>query len=702
MTSILKKRKYYYIMLGGILGACLFLLIYGVQILDVTYDSWLMNGQDLNQHYIGWTAYRFSDWQFPLGMHNGLTFPGSISVLYTDSIPLFAIFFKIFRSFLPQTFQYFGLFGLLCFILNGAASSWIVSKFHKNILVVSLFTILFTVSPIILQRLYVHTALAAQFLQLFSFGIWVRREEFKTIKKTAICWSVLGVLCVLIQSYYLFIVGGIMCGFLLQDLLETKNWKKLLCIFAVFFTSVLLVTYLIGGFSGSPSLGSVGFGLYSANLNTFYNPMGYSRILSDLQTGAGQYEGFSYMGLGFLCLVVVSIMGIIIVAVHSLAVHQGRKLWKHHKNAVISWGITISVFLLLALTNNAMIGNVQIWNIPLPSWLESLVAVVRSSGRFIWCVFYFTLILAVYMLGEVKKKHFVTAAVIFLFAVQIFDLSAKLLELHVDFTSEKTAKASHLTDERWKQISSHYSYVMFYPILEITSEDVKGMYYEYANLFSTKGGKINNFYFSRPFDDCKECSEQYIRRHLKLNSLNKNTLYVLDPLTVAAFERVEGIHFYMLDNQILASFKEENLPAYVSHLLYPKNKKVELNMTDAVTTCYYMRDGWYGYENGCAYTREKAYMSLFTRRVKKAAIRIEYMPMESEKPTLVYIDSQYIGTIEKNEENNVAVIGIPDEILVKNGHHEVCFYSPDLVSGQVKDETEVGLAVKKISYEMYE
>lgn len=702
MTSIMKKKNIIYIVLGGIIGVCLFLLIYGIRILDVTYDTWLMNGEDLNQHYIGWTAFRASKWQFPFGMHNGLTYPSSISVLYTDSIPLFAIFFKVIRSFLPETFQYFGLFGLLCFILNGIASAWIVSKFHKNIVVVSLFTILFTASPIVLDRLYIHTALSAQFLLLFSYGIWVRRAEFKSIKKSAVCWSVLGVLCVLIQSYFLFIVGGIMCGFLLQDLLETKKWKKVFCVMAAFFLSVLSVTFLIGGFSGSPSLGTAGFGLFSANLNTLYNPMGYSRLLPDLPAGAGQYEGFSYMGLGGLLLALLAVIMGVVIILHKFVNHQGKKLWTSHKNALISWGITLIIFFLLALSNSVLIGDIQLLYIDMPAWMTDMTAVVRSSGRFIWCIFYFILIFSVYMLGRLKKKHLVTVITVLLLSIQAFDLSKKTAELHGDFTSGQQYASRYLFDERWGELPEHYKRVMLYPVLELSSEEVKGLYYEYANLFVSKGLKLNNFYFSRPFDDCKERSEKYIRRKLKTKSLNEDTLYILDPMTTAEFEKVEGIHLYMLDSQILATFKEENLPVYDSRLLYSENRTIELDMTDAVTASYYMKNGWYGYEDGCAYARDKAYMIMYTKQVKKAVLRIEYMPMEGEQPTLVYIDSQYIGTIQKTEENNAVVIGIPDEILAQDGLHEICLASPHLVRGQVKEDTEVGMAVKKVSYEMYE
>ena len=39
-------------------------------------------------------AYRNSDWHFPIGMIDSLVYPNQTSVIYTDSIPLFAIFFK--------------------------------------------------------------------------------------------------------------------------------------------------------------------------------------------------------------------------------------------------------------------------------------------------------------------------------------------------------------------------------------------------------------------------------------------------------------------------------------------------------------------------------------------------------------------------------------------------------------------------------
>lgn len=88
-----------------ILGGLIFLFIYGWQVLDVTKISWLLGGGDLTQHYLGWAYFRQAPWQFPFGLMTSVTYPHPISVIYTDSIPLCAVFFKMLSPLLPEPFQ---------------------------------------------------------------------------------------------------------------------------------------------------------------------------------------------------------------------------------------------------------------------------------------------------------------------------------------------------------------------------------------------------------------------------------------------------------------------------------------------------------------------------------------------------------------------------------------------------------------------
>lgn len=49
-------------LLGGLAGMLVFIACYGVSILDVTNDAWLLSGEDITQHYIGWSS---------IGLRNG-------------------------------------------------------------------------------------------------------------------------------------------------------------------------------------------------------------------------------------------------------------------------------------------------------------------------------------------------------------------------------------------------------------------------------------------------------------------------------------------------------------------------------------------------------------------------------------------------------------------------------------------------------
>ena len=59
-------------LLGGLAGMLVFIACYGVCILDVTNDAWLLTGEDITQHYIGWKFYRASEWTFPIGQIQGI------------------------------------------------------------------------------------------------------------------------------------------------------------------------------------------------------------------------------------------------------------------------------------------------------------------------------------------------------------------------------------------------------------------------------------------------------------------------------------------------------------------------------------------------------------------------------------------------------------------------------------------------------
>ena len=80
--------------LGALLGAAVFLLVYGLAPLDAANDAFCRGGyieKDIQQHYAGWLFYRSSALGWPLGVTQAINAPQGVSVAYTDSIPLLAV-----------------------------------------------------------------------------------------------------------------------------------------------------------------------------------------------------------------------------------------------------------------------------------------------------------------------------------------------------------------------------------------------------------------------------------------------------------------------------------------------------------------------------------------------------------------------------------------------------------------------------------
>ena len=82
-------------MMGFVLGLILFLVCYGFSALNPSYEGIVMMDRDITQHYMGWLYYRNSDWHFPIGLMDGISAPYQVSIVYSDSIPILAVFFKL-------------------------------------------------------------------------------------------------------------------------------------------------------------------------------------------------------------------------------------------------------------------------------------------------------------------------------------------------------------------------------------------------------------------------------------------------------------------------------------------------------------------------------------------------------------------------------------------------------------------------------
>lgn len=506
-----ERKEAAFIVTGGFfLGAVAFIMVYGFRVLDFTYDAWLLQGSgftgDLTQHYLGWVFLRDSEWGLPLGLIDGLCYPEKISVIYTDSIPLFAIFFKLLSPILPPTFQYFGLWGLLCFAMQGGLGALLLRKYSKNLIFIMMGSLFFIFSPILVKRMFYHSALAGHWLILVALAFWVYRGHLQRISRKLILWSLLLVLTVLINLYFTPIVFGIMLCAFLEEGLEDRTFKGSLLALPVSAAAVLYTMLLFGAFYGGVSGKMGGLGVFSLNLNAFINSQGDSAFLPALPLAQeGQNEGYAYLGAGVLLLLAAAVGGGFLVK--KKQGHTQRRKW-------IPRGIAVGVFTLLALSPVVTLNAGTLFTIPYPEGVREVLSIFRSSGRFIWPVYYLLVLWGLSRLAAWKSRWISLAGAVVFLGVQLFDLSPVWLKNRAFFGAEQVYTTT-LQSEVWQKYAQKYRHIVFYPPLWnlYVHPDVA---YDFCVYAHENGMTVNGTYFSR------DLSEK------------------IDPATFAQFEALRG------------------------------------------------------------------------------------------------------------------------------------------------------------------
>ena len=90
----------------------------GIENLQFSKIDWLLGAGDISNGQNGWTFFKNDEWHFPLGKNPNYGLETSNSIIFSDSIPLLAFIFKIFKNFLSINFQYFSFWVFLCFFFK--------------------------------------------------------------------------------------------------------------------------------------------------------------------------------------------------------------------------------------------------------------------------------------------------------------------------------------------------------------------------------------------------------------------------------------------------------------------------------------------------------------------------------------------------------------------------------------------------------
>ncbi len=408
------KKKFFSYQQITLLVISLFFCFYllGFDNLHFSNQTWLLNG-DLSKYQLGWKFYREDIWRFPLGLNPNYGITNSSSIVFSDSIPLFAIIFKVLRNFLPENFQYFSLWIFICIYLQGLLSFKIIYNLTKNTSYSLVSCLFFIFSTVLINRSGIHLSLTAHWLILGYFYVQISALNYKDFKKHLIIY-----LSLLIHFYFSLILVGI---FFLEKIIKFKKLRiEDLTSSIILIIVSLILMYVIGYFTIGVDDGlGFGYGFYNFNLNSFFNPLGgnytstfnWSLFLPILNFQNRETEGFSYLGIS----------GILFLLLYLKYLLIGKSEIIFSKKANI---LIFLVFLVFATSNNINFGNQNLFTFELNKYFYAALSSIRASGRLIWPIYYLVLIVGIVSIFQYtfnKKKTIFTIGILAIF--QLIDLA---------------------------------------------------------------------------------------------------------------------------------------------------------------------------------------------------------------------------------------------------------------------------------------
>lgn len=509
---------------GALLGAIIFFSIYGFKILEPTSIDWIMHG-DPGQHFLGWHFFRSEPWNFPPGRISSFAYPHGTSLVYTDSIPLLAIPLKFFSPLLPSLFQYHGLWLFLCYGLQGFFAALLAKKITDNSFIQLSIVGFFLLPPIIVYRSSIHEALCAHWLISASLYLYFQRDNISN----RIIWIFLLATAAMVHFYLLFMSFILFLGYLLRLILVNFKRKNLVDVFQFFVAAsvtIIFILWLVGYFTISISDSNAGgWGEFSMNLVSPINPAPFNsfRFFKSFPLAFDrQHEGFNYLGMGLIMLILISIY----------------EVFRNKKNFIKSFRrpsifiLVIIGFLLFisSLSATVTLGDL-VFNIPMPDLVQNLFSITRASGRLFWPVTYLLIMGSVALLSKFNKPVKAVVIIVLCLYLQIIDFypvysNINLYRGESPLIREQYRIQNPLESNLWSNIMDEINHIVFIPARMNKEEDD---YIPFSLLAANYGKTINTGYLARyPYAARKDYEDKLVQDVKNGNfEIDNDTLYII-------------------------------------------------------------------------------------------------------------------------------------------------------------------------------
>lgn len=353
--------------IGLILG-----LVYGVWFIGVIRlfpweTRWLLPSASRLDHAVSqlnWEYLRGARfWELPLGQlpMSGVGW-NSVYVPFAAG-SLFGLFFRPFENFLPENFQFLGLWLLFSFAMLGYWSARLVSVITSFRWAILAGAALLSSSPIIAFRIGVlgHFELGAHWILFAALCLYL--ERCRSIGM----WMLLLVVALIVNVYIFAMVFSIVSAVVLREIVIVKSWALASKLSAAAILCSLVAIWTFGFLVFSENARGLGF--FRLNIGSFIFPNyavggDYSGSFSRLFDRVGVYadrpfiaferEGFGYLGLGIIFGLILSL---------ALTIRSWRTVNRRETYTLLPLLIAAGLLLLNSFSNKIAFGRRELFRV---------------------------------------------------------------------------------------------------------------------------------------------------------------------------------------------------------------------------------------------------------------------------------------------------------------------------------------------------
>lgn len=463
---------------------------------------WDLPLEDSRAYLMGYRYFLDEPWHWPPFVVHGMNVPYTKNIVYTDSIPLWALLNKAVASVVPawgpfSARAYLGTWLGLVYALQGASGVFCVRALGRRGYGDAIVTAVFFVAlPAFVVR-YGHASLSGHFLTVTALGLYLRTPD-----RAAPPWGLFAAfvahlaVATLVNPYH----ATMALALFLAATLRARSVRAGLWLVAG-LASVGLSAALAGFFARDAKVYAGGFESASANLLSPFVPMrsllfGDGRRLANVVATEFQYEGYDYLGLGFMVLAAIALA---VPGAPRAAMLASRR---HVYLFVLALGCWI-----YSLSSHVYFGSHRILAYTFPESLRWVSEQYRAPGRFIWLPTYVLLVYALSVVlarSEARARGKLLALVPLLALLQIVDGGGGDWRFCRFYT--RGPFPNHLDQGAWRALVHAHTSVEVLPpydcILDGTP-DIDRVSQEVQFLASEKAIRINGVYSARPTRDCR-------------------------------------------------------------------------------------------------------------------------------------------------------------------------------------------------------